>query len=204
MRDYQRMDRRRRGVPLQGSRGDKKKAQRFRARAQRTADLASVGTKGASVFIVATTGEAMVDPAYYQRKSLLREAYENGDSSGIIQALLAYTVPDGECRLWSRSVREDGYGKVNIGPRTHQPHRLMGEALFGPLHGEPIHHKCANPRCIAPNHMQRVSHRENTAEMLARQWYIKRIAALEAALIQAIPEHPLLTLASPVGAYPGA
>lgn len=56
----------------------------------------------------------------------------------------------------------------------------------------------ASPMCVNPNHLQQVTARENIAEMLARNDYVRRIAALERALAEADPQHPLL-MDAPLG-----
>jgi hypothetical protein len=71
----------------------------------------------------------------------------------------------------------------------------MAEAIHGPLHGQTVHHTCAVPRCLAPPHLQPVSQRDNTAEMLLRRYYVARIAALEAVVRVLDPSHEVLTSA---------
>lgn len=70
--------------------------------------------------------------------------------------------------------------------RTITLHRLMSTLV----HGEPIkwahsHHKCANTLCVNPEHLQWVTPKANEAEMIERNWYIRRIAELEAELAEA-------------------
>lgn len=56
------------------------------------------------------------------------------------------------------------------------------------------HHTCGDSRCVNPDHLQPVTHRDNTAEMLARHSYLARIAELEEALATIDPSHPLLAV----------
>ncbi|MFI9580387.1 HNH endonuclease signature motif containing protein [Streptomyces sp. NPDC052236] len=58
-------------------------------------------------------------------------------------------------------------------------HVLSYEVFNGPTTGFPVHHKCAAPACFNPDHLQLVTQRENVAEMLERNSYIKRIQELE-------------------------
>jgi hypothetical protein len=82
---------------------------------------------------------------------------------------------------------------VNVGKRMRQAHRLSLEARLGqPLGGQAAHHICAMPMCVNPDHLQPVTAAENTAEMLARSYMTQRIAALELALGEVDPGHPLL------------
>ena len=99
------------------------------------------------------------------------------------------------CRLWNGALDSRGY--PIMGHRdfnTRLVHRMAymlatGETLEK---HQPIHHKCGNTRCVEPSHLQLVETWENSAEMLERNFYLKRIAELEAALADASPDHPLL------------
>ena len=62
------------------------------------------------------------------------------------------------------------------------------------LDGLPIHHKCATRACVNPDHLQAVTQLENTAEMMARAAYVRRIDELERALSAVAPGHPLLSV----------
>lgn len=137
---------------------------------------------------------AQPKPPKEDQRSPIRAAYEAGDSQALVAAILADTQPtESGCREWQRKVRKDGYASVGVAGRTVGVHRLMAEALHGDLHGEPVHHICANTRCVEPTHLQPISQRENAAEMLERKWYRSRIAELEAALEAYSSSHPLLT-----------
>lgn len=134
-------------------------------------------------------GAASAPPS--QMKPLTR-AYRNQDAEGVIRELLSRTVRQDQCRVWQGRVDTKGYPRVNVGGVPMACHRLVAEAAYGDLHGEPVHHRCANPMCISPDHLQPVSARENVAEMLQRNWYEARIAELEGALAQLSPFHPLI------------
>ena len=58
-----------------------------------------------------------------------------------------------------------------------------------------VHHACANRACCNPDHLRVVTPAENAAEMFERNSYIRRIAALEAALAELDPTHPLMVAA---------
>ena len=61
-----------------------------------------------------------------------------------------------------------------------------------PLGSQAAHHICANTKCVNPEHLQPVTHRDNIAEMLARHSYLKRIAELEEAIKELAPNHEVL------------
>lgn len=97
------------------------------------------------------------------------------------------------CWLWKMAKNNAGYPMIGHGGNAGLVHRRMLQVALGrPLGREPVHHKCANPACINPDHLQLTSHRENTAEMFERRFYRERIAELEQALREISPDHPLL------------
>jgi hypothetical protein len=84
-----------------------------------------------------------------------------------------------DCWNWNGYKRE-GYGRIQYKGTTHTVHRLMYKLHNNGINSnESIHHICANTLCVNPDHLQSISQRENTAEMLERKFYISRIAELE-------------------------
>ena len=66
--------------------------------------------------------------------------------------------------------------------RTVLTHRYSYQ-FFNPdedIEGVTIHHVCGEHNCVNPDHMQAISHINNVAEMTERQYYLRRIAELEA------------------------
>lgn len=129
-----------------------------------------------------------IDP----RGPLLR-ALDEGDGSGVIDAIRAgCDVKTNGCWEWTRRVK-DGYAVVFVRDRVHQVHRLTLQAKLGrPLGEQAAHHVCANSRCVNPEHLQPVTAAANMAEMLARRYLVGRIQQLEAALTAIAPDHPAL------------
>lgn len=125
-------------------------------------------------------------------RSELRRCYEDGDNPGFIAAVLDRVhVDDSVCWIWPNI--KDNYPRCSIGNKDVAMHRAVLEAKEGaPLGSQAAHHKCANSHCVNPDHLQPVTHRENTAEMLARGSLTARIRELEAALEEFDPEHELL------------
>lgn len=127
--------------------------------------------------------------------SPLRYAYEHGDNAGIIEALRdGSTITPNGCWEWKR-IDKDGYARGVVGDGISRGlHRVSLEAKHeAPLGEQAAHHVCANTKCVNPDHLQPVTHRENTAEMLARNSYLKRIAELEAAIREINPNHEVLS-----------
>jgi hypothetical protein len=127
----------------------------------------------------------------------LASALRNGEVASALAVVEGWAekTADG-CWLWpGRVSRRSGYGQAVITGRGWLAHRLTF-ALANPeteLEGDwTVHHVCAVRACVNPEHLQRVTLRENVAEMRARNAYEARIAELEAALAEAAPDHPLL------------
>lgn len=124
----------------------------------------------------------------------LRRAVEERNLSALRDALLRRTRRDGECWVWT-GASKDGYPLAKIGPtsRLAPVHRAVVEVAWrGDLGKQAAHHVCGNSLCVNPDHLQPVTARDNTAEMLARTYLLSRIADLEEALARYDAAHPLL------------
>ena len=126
-------------------------------------------------------------------RSPLRKAYEDGTAEQVLDALKkAATVTEDGCWEW-KQLDSTGYPRAKIGGRHIAVHRLSLEAKYeAPLGSQAAHHMCANAKCVNPEHLQPVTHRENTAEMMARRAYIDRIAELEEVIKGLAPNHEVL------------
>lgn len=63
------------------------------------------------------------------------------------------------CWLWAGCVSSGGYGRVG----RKVAHRLAYEELRGPVpHGLYLDHLCRVRNCVNPDHLEPVTHRENT------------------------------------------
>ncbi len=127
-----------------------------------------------------------------------RVAVEEGDW-GVVQHLLEARASkaDSGCWEWPGRIKQ-GYGIVRIGDRDWFVHRLMSQAVHGASDSEPVvHHKCANRKCFNPEHIMPVTQRDNVAEMMARNYYERRIEELERALIEIDPSNPSIAAQYP-------
>ena len=125
------------------------------------------------------------------QRSALRKAIEDGGD--VLAAVRANcnTTPAG-CWEWKGKLK-GGYPVATIAGVWTPIHRLALETKLGQSLGkQPAHHMCGNSGCVNPEHLQPVTHAENTAEMLARNYMLTRIADLEAALAAIDPKNPLL------------
>lgn len=139
----------------------------------------------------------------------------------LLRAIASLTVPGGpdfECWDWQAGYSTDkgrpSYPRLSmrLGGRrvVRSVHRVSYEAAYGPLPpGEQVHHRCGRRSCVRPEHLQLATGRDNVAEMLVRRSLEDRIAALEAALAEFRPDHPVLEEYLPAldhpppGALPG-
>ena len=127
------------------------------------------------------------------RRSDLRKAYEANDYKGIREAIekRAKATKTG-CWEWKQLDRT-GYPRMIIEGKHIAVHRLSLEAKYeAPLGGQAAHHMCANTKCVNPEHLQPITHRENMAEMLSRRAYVDRIAELEEVIKGLAPNHEVL------------
>lgn len=125
----------------------------------------------------------------------LRQAIIDRDSESVLAQIRAFSIEDANgCWLWAYAKTESGYGSLFLTLTTSvSVHRLALEFHLGaPLGSQQAHHICANRSCVNPQHLQLVTARENTAEMMKRNWYERRIRDLEARLAELSPEDPLL------------
>ena len=127
------------------------------------------------------------------RRPPLRKAYEANDCKGMLEAIEKRAKPtkDG-CWEWPH-LNAYGYPTASIGGKRVFVHRLSLEAKHeAPLGSQAAHHICANTKCVNPEHLQPVTHRENMAEMITRRAYVDRIAELEEAIRELAPNHEVL------------
>ncbi len=74
--------------------------------------------------------------------------------------------PDTGCHIWGGAKRL-GYGLAALGGKQYSVHRIAYIAAKGPIpEGLVIDHLCRNRACCNPDHLEAVSHRENTARGL--------------------------------------
>ena len=127
------------------------------------------------------------------RRSDLRKAYEAKDYKGMLEAIEKRAkVAETGCWEW-KQLDSTGYPRMIIEDKHIAVHRLSLEAKHeAPLGSQAAHHICANTRCVNPEHLQPVTHRDNTAEMMARRAYVDRIAELEEAIKKLAPDHEVL------------
>lgn len=69
------------------------------------------------------------------------------------------------CWVWTGHVIPYNYGGIKIGGKNLVIHRVAYEAWIGPIpDGHVCRHKCDNPRCFNPDHLNTGSQRENNLD----------------------------------------
>lgn len=73
------------------------------------------------------------------------------------------SLPDeGGCMSWLASKNPFGYGQIKVGFRPVVAHRVSYALRVGTVpEGMEIDHLCRNRVCVAPNHLEAVTHRVN-------------------------------------------
>lgn len=68
------------------------------------------------------------------------------------------------CWLWTAHKDEKGYGQFRLRGTTHWAHRVSYALFRRPLIGGfTIEHKCRNPSCVNPWHLELLTNSENAA-----------------------------------------
>lgn len=87
----------------------------------------------------------------------------------IVERLARFVDFDGDCWEWMGWRHKHGYGGIGIGSkadgtnRNVYAHRLAYEVLVESIpEGFDIDHLCMNRGCINPDHLEAVTHQENT------------------------------------------
>ena len=94
-----------------------------------------------------------------------RHSYRNTSES----MKLKTTETSNGCWEWNGAKNRDGYGRTMKGPKNISTHRRMYELAVGPIPNKlQVLHKCDNPPCINPSHLELGDHNENMNQMQSR------------------------------------
>lgn len=77
--------------------------------------------------------------------------------------------PRDDCWPWPGGRTLRGYGQLRIGTRLVRAHRAIYEAAVGPIpDGMVVRHRCDNPPCINPHHLELGTQADNMADAVDR------------------------------------
>jgi hypothetical protein len=82
----------------------------------------------------------------------------------IIERFLSKVNRDGPngCWIWTASRSRQGYGQFRFRGQPIHAHRLSYRLSVGPIpDGKHLHHKCQNPACVNPVHLEVLTPREH-------------------------------------------
>lgn len=79
------------------------------------------------------------------------------------------TPSDSGCWLWTGSISLQGYGVASRDGRKVMAHRLAYQAFYGPIpEGHDIRHRCDNPPCVNPDHLETGTRADNNRDTSLR------------------------------------
>jgi hypothetical protein len=85
-----------------------------------------------------------------------------------VSPLRGVAKPVGQCWTWTGATSDGGYGVVRWGGKIGRVHRLVYEAMVGPITaGLDLDHLCRNRACYNPAHLEPVTRGENIRRGLA-------------------------------------
>lgn len=80
-----------------------------------------------------------------------------------------WSVTESGCWEWKGRPESRGYGRLRRQGRLVLAHRLAYETWVGPIPGELfVRHKCDNPPCINPDHLETGTVQENNRDAAVR------------------------------------
>ena len=69
------------------------------------------------------------------------------------------------CWYWTAAKDRDGYGQFRLNGRMEQAHRVAYQLWVGPIpEGLVVRHKCDNPICVHPTHLELGTQADNVRD----------------------------------------
>lgn len=78
-------------------------------------------------------------------------------------------LDDSACWVWTGAKTSAGHGQVWRDGKTAPAHKVAFELFNGPVaNDECVRHKCDNPPCVNPTHLETGTHNDNMRDMVER------------------------------------
>jgi hypothetical protein len=108
----------------------------------------------------------------------------------LVRLMDRFELSSDGCWNWTGKLDRDGYGSISLYPKSDHirktAHRCSYELFVGEVTaGLQLHHKCENPRCINPSHLEPLSPGEHVLESP------NMLQSINAAKTHCIHGHPL-------------
>lgn len=87
-----------------------------------------------------------------------------------LEFFLSHTVVKGNCCEWTRCFNSDGYPRCSWnGSSNGKVHRIVWELYNGrSAEDNTVRHKCDNPKCINPEHLELGNNLDNVIDRIQR------------------------------------
>lgn len=80
----------------------------------------------------------------------------------IMDKIARKSIWRGDCGIWQGAKDSYGYGQIQVDGRRKQVHRVVWEAINGPIaDGMVIDHICHTRDCVRPDHLREVTRQAN-------------------------------------------
>jgi len=81
--------------------------------------------------------------------------------------LTRYKIDEKGCWIWQGADHATGYGQIKWNGKSTVAHRVVYELVNGEIpKGLFLDHKCSVKKCVNPDHLEPVNHKEN----IQRAW----------------------------------
>jgi len=89
----------------------------------------------------------------------------------VAERLAHYSQPVGDCIEFTGYRDTDGYGHMSVDKNDVQAHRVSYTINVGPIpDGLIVRHKCDNPPCVDPSHLELGTHGDNAQDRMRRTY----------------------------------
>lgn len=88
----------------------------------------------------------------------------------ILDKLIARYKKEGTCWNWTSGKDVNGYGRLWYNGQNSTAHTVAYSVFVGPIpKGLEVRHKCDNPSCINPDHLELGTHADNMRDKSIRK-----------------------------------